>query len=280
MRVHLSGSEDGKLFSDYLLSVGNGTVEGGDMMRIPDEMQIKPETLEALIDFVFPDLEQNSSNSNWLGERAILCPTNEQAKEVNALVSGRFPGEEKIYKSSDTTDDNNIDFTPEFLNSCDLPGMALHCLKLKKGMLVMLLRNLDPGNGHCNGVKYFVNNLLERVIEVTAVNGSNPGSKLLVPRIIMINADATLPFSLRRKQYPLRPAFAMTANKSQGQTLARVGIYLGRDFFSHGQLYVALSRCGNKDEIRILTRVARKEGFQGTVMRKCVFREVLSRLSD
>ena len=142
----------------------------------------------------------------------------------------------------------------------------------------MLLRNLDPTNGHCNGVKYVINNLLERVIEVTSVNGSNPGSKLLVPRIVMINSDSTLPFSIRRRQFPLRPAFAMTANKSQGQTLARVGIYLGRDFFSHGQLYVALSRCGNKDEIKILSRVGNKEGYAGKVMRNCVFKEVLCKL--
>ena len=280
MRVVESQSEEGKVFANYLLSVGDGTVSRDDMIEIPEKMRIDPETLEALIDFVFYDLIKNSADSKWLGERAILCPTNEQAKEVNDLISLRFPGEEKIYKSSDTTENNNIDFTPEFLNSCDLPGIAPHCLKLKKGMLVMLLRNLDPTNGHCNGVKYVINNLLERVIEVTAVNGSNPGSKLLVPRIIMINSDSTLPFSIRRRQFPLRPAFAMTANKSQGQTLARVGIYLGRDFFSHGQLYVALSRCGNADEIKVLTRVGDKEGYKGKVMRNCVFKEVLSQLKE
>ena len=118
------------------------------------------------------------------------------------------------------------------------------------------------------------------VIEVTAVNGSNLGSKLLVPRIMMISSDTTLPFSLGRRQYPLIPAFVMTANKSQGETLVKVGTYPGRDFFSHAQLYVVLSRCGNRDEIRILTRVVKKEGFEGTVMRNCVFKEVLSRLLD
>ena len=280
MRIQLSNSEEGLEFSKYLLAVGDGSCVGGEMVQIPEDMQIQPNKLEALIDFVFPNLEQNSKNSTWLSERAILCPTNVQAKEVNDLVSSRFPGEERVYKSSDSTDDMNIDFTPEFLNSCDLPGLAPHCLKLKQGTLVMLIRNLDSENGHCNGVKYVVNNLLDRVIEMTSVNGSNPGLKLLVPRILMINNDLTLPFSLRRKQFPIRPAFAMTANKSQGQTLARVGIYLGRDFFSHGQLYVALSRCGNRDQIKILSRVGKKEGFTGIVMRNCVFKEVLSALSD
>ena len=155
--------------------------------------------------------------------------------------------------------------------------MAPHTLKLKKGMLVMLIRNLNPAEGHCNGVKYVINNLLDRVIEVTAVSGSNIGAKLFVPRVIMDNNDATLPFSIRRRQFPLRIAFAMTANKAQGQTLSRVGIYLGRDFFSHGQLYVALSRCGNRDDIRILTRVGMKDGFNDVVMRNCVFKEILTK---
>ena len=140
-------------------------------------------------------------------------------------------------------------------------------MKLKKGMLVMLIRNLNPAEGHCNGVKYVINNLLDRVIEVTAVSGSNIGAKLFVPRVIMDNNDSTLPFSIRRRQFPLRIAFAMTANKAQGQTLARVGIYLGSDFFSHGQLYVALSRCGNRAGIKILSRVGDKDGFDHPVMR-------------
>ena len=122
--------------------------------------------------------------------------------------------------------------------------------------------------------------MLSRVIEMTSVNGSNPGVKLLVPRIIMISSDLSLPFSLRRKQFPIRPAFAMTANKSQGQTLARVGLYLGRDFFSHGQLYVALSRCGNRKEIKVLSRVAKKDGYEGSVMRNRVFKEVLTALTN
>ena len=55
----------------------------------------------------------------------------------------KFPGELTIYKSSDTTDDMNIEFTPEFLNSCDLPGLAPHCLQLKKGMMVMVMSSLS-----------------------------------------------------------------------------------------------------------------------------------------
>lgn len=66
----------------------------------------------------------------------------------------------------------------------------------------------------------------------------------------------------------------MTANKAQGQTLQRIGIYLANDFFSHGQLYVALSRCGDPRCIKILNRkgMLAKE----TTVRNVVYRAVLN----
>jgi ATP-dependent DNA helicase PIF1 len=43
-----------------------------------------------------------------------------------------------------------------------------------------------------------------------------------------------MPFTLRRRQFPVRPTFAMTINKAQGQTLKMVGIFLPKPVFTHG----------------------------------------------
>jgi ATP-dependent exoDNAse (exonuclease V) alpha subunit len=42
-----------------------------------------------------------------------------------------------------------------------------------------------------------------------------------------------MPFTFRRRQFPLRPAFAMTINNAQGQTLQIVGVYLPKPVFGH-----------------------------------------------
>ena len=57
---------------------------------------------------------------------------------------------------------------------------------------------------------------------------------------------------MERVQFPIRLCFGITANKSQGQTYKRVGINLSNaEMFSHGQLYVALSRVGSAKAVSI-----------------------------
>ena len=70
----------------------------------------------------------------------------------------------------------------------------------------------------------------------------------------LIPSDTDLPFDFQRNQFPIRPAFCITINKSQGQTLEHVSIWLGDDHvFTHGQLYVALSRVSSINSIKIAT---------------------------
>jgi ATP-dependent exoDNAse (exonuclease V) alpha subunit len=78
------------------------------------------------------------------------------------------------------------------------------------------------------------------------------------------------PFVLHRRQFLVRVAFAMTINKSQGQTLNNVGVYLPSPVFYHGQLYVAISRVTSSANIKIFSGQGPHE-----YMRNVIYREVL-----
>jgi ATP-dependent DNA helicase PIF1 len=78
------------------------------------------------------------------------------------------------------------------------------------------------------------------------------------------------PVVLCHRQFPVRVAFVMTINKSQGQTLNNVVIYLLSSVFYHGQLYVAISRVTSRANIKIFSG----QGPDG-YMRNVIYREVL-----
>ncbi|GBN29417.1 hypothetical protein AVEN_79521-1 [Araneus ventricosus] len=80
------------------------------------------------------------------------------------------------------------------------------------------------------------------------------------PRIELAPSDVNLPFILKRRQFPLIPAYAMTINKSQGQTFDHVGIYFDEPVFSHGPLYVALSRSRNRNHVKTYTKTSEVQG--------------------
>ena len=130
--------------------------------------------------------------------------------------------------------------------------MPPHRLNLKVGMVIILLRNFDQQNGHCNGSRYVIEQILPHLLVAKSVIGVIAGCTLLIPRITLIPSDNIFPFTLRWKQFPVRPCFAMTVNKSRGQSLQHIGVFCKGDFLSHGQYYVAASRVGRSNRLRIL----------------------------
>ena len=216
--------------------------------------------------------------------RAIICPLNTMVDQVNACVIKMFPGEAKTYFSSDSLrkEDHGEDYGVELLNTLDGGGPAFpaHKITLKKGCIIMLIRNLDPSEGHCNGTRYVVRNLNRHTIEADIATGAYKGKKLLIPRLKFNSDDNLCAFQFSRVQFPIRLAFGITANKSQGQTYSQIGIYLGINrFFAHGQLYVALSRVGKRENIAISlcedgSIDANKRGTTTNVVYRQVLREV------
>lgn len=144
--------------------------------------------------------------------------------------------------------DDVVNYPTEFLNSLELPGLPPHNLQLKVGSVVIMLRNINQPR-LCNGTRLAVKRLMNNVIEATIIKGKYKGEDVLIPRIPMIPTD--LPFDFKRLQFPVRLAFAMTINKSQGQSLEVCGINLEFPCFAHGQLYVACSRVGKPSSLFI-----------------------------
>ena len=98
----------------------------------------------------------------------------------------------------------------------------------------MLLRNLDQSEGLCNGTRLIVTRLASHVIAAEIISGKNIGNKVYIPKISMSPSQSPWPFKLVRRQFPIMLPYAMTINKSQGQSLSTVGLYLPNPLFSHG----------------------------------------------
>jgi ATP-dependent DNA helicase PIF1 len=92
----------------------------------------------------------------------------------------------------------------------------------------------------------------------------------------MIPSNSQVGFRFQRRQFPIVVSFAMTINKSQGQTLARVGLLLTRHVFSHGQLYVALSQVKSRNGLKIL--IVDDNGHLTSSTKNVVYHEVLQKI--
>ncbi|GJY16903.1 ATP-dependent DNA helicase PIF1-like protein [Tanacetum coccineum] len=256
-------------FNRWVLAVGDGKLpakqkEAEDeptWIQIPEEFLIKSWStpIEKIVSETYPDFTTRQTDDQYLKERAILTPWNDDADAINEYMFNKLGGETVTYNSADeickgftdTLDQHNL-YPVEFLNSLNFLGMPPHALCLKKELPIMLIRNVDPSKGLCNGTRLIITELAQFVIRAKILTGSHIGDHVLIHIIILTSAQSKWPFVLKRRQFPVKPCYAMTINKSQGQSLNYVGLYLPNPVFSHGQLYVALSIVTKPDGLKIL----------------------------
>ena len=209
---------------------------------------------DTLTNFVYPD---PNTDTRLLHDRAILATTNASIDASNDHITGKRPGSSATFSSSDTLikDDSNDDTafaSPEHLNILNVQGVPPHELSLKSDALAMIIRNLNFSEGLVNGQKVVLRGISpnSRVIQVELLTPER--TLVLIPRILFHAQVGRNGITFQRVQFPLRIAYSLTINKSQGQTLSRIGLDLRSDVFAHGQLYVALSRAQNRHSVMCL----------------------------
>ncbi|KAH1127282.1 hypothetical protein GYH30_016021 [Glycine max] len=305
-------------FAKWILDIGDGIIDdendGYATIQIPAHLLITQydDPIGAIVKSTFPDLDQHHNNPEFFKSKAILASTNEMVEQINDYLLSFIPGNYIItylivtfsdknitteivilqiigdhmeYLSSDFIDKSETSensyfqsITTEFLNSLKTSGLPTHSIKLKIGSPIMLLRNLDQNQGLCNDTRLEVTKMAKHVIAAEIISGKNIGTTVYIPRMSMSPSQSPWPFKLLRRQFLIMLSYAMTINKSQGQSLSMVGLYLPKPVFTHGQLYVALSRANSTKGLKILIHDDEQKSMNSTtnVVYKEVFRNIKS----
>ena len=234
-------------------------------------------------------LIQALDNSSLLNKSAILTSKNSAVDSINEEVLKLMPEKPITLISADEADylnkeNNNNEVyrvSNEYLQTLNPGNFPPAKLTLKVGCIVMLLRNLNPQRGLCNGTRLIIKNIGQYVLEVVVMNDQNNGNQQIefIPRITLTTFEDVYPFTLSRKQFPIKLSFAMTINKSQDQSLTNVGIDLCSPLFTHGQLYVAFSRSTDLQGIHVLLAEAnsdQKHSSSKNTTDNIIFPELLS----
>ncbi|XP_058762953.1 uncharacterized protein LOC131636353 [Vicia villosa] len=278
-------------FSDWLLRIEEGRIsepnDGTAEINIPPDILITEfdDPIVAIVNTTYPDFINNFQCVDYLKSRAILASTLEIVDQINDhilnLIQVNNAGEIRDYYSANSVDKSEIHdpavvdiLTLEFLSSLQTSGLPNHHLKLKVRTPIMLMRNIDQAEGLCNGTRLCITRMAAHVLEASIMGGKGLGNLVYIPRMDMSPSQSPWPFKLNRRQFPIIVSYSMTINKSQGQSLDNVGLYLPKDVFTHGQIYVALSRVTTKKGIKILIHDEEKKFREKTT--NVVYKEVFN----
>lgn len=235
--------------------------------------------MDKAIKKIYPD---GVYDPNTAVDNVILATTNERVNEWNDLIAKMNPNAEVSLKARsyfNQVDDNHGHLhrmlSDEVLQSYNDPTIPPHDLRLKVDDVCIIVRNLSTKDGITNNTRVRIRQIKKHSI-VATILCENPVN-ITIPRIkFQFRMKYGSSFEMTRVQFPLRRAFALTFNKSQGQTFKRVLLDLRSDVFSHGFLYVAMSRVRRYDDLFVLVSSDRYLD-DGPVITNIVYQEALDK---
>ena len=269
-------------FAKWQLEVGEGKHTDQEAnISLPENFKCPENLISSLIDTIYPGISNldTANPEHYFSERTILSCLNTEVDSLNAKVLHKFPGNIQVFHSADSIppsehngdDDPMLNYPVEYLNAINCSGLPLAKLELKKGCPIMVLRNLDPAHGVCNGSRGILTTLGRRVLEVKLLAGDLAGQKVFIPRISNQPTEDQVAFKFTRRQFPVRLSFAMTFNKSQGQSVKYVGLDLRKPVFSHGQFYVGVSRVTSVSNLKVIW----EDNIREPRTKNIVYKEIL-----
>ena len=244
--------ENQKNFARTLDYIGNGThpqsvddeCDGTGAQILPTYHVKCYQSEEEAINFIYP----NGHDPILMQSRAILAATNKLVDEWNSKIQAMNPSPlhslysvDKLCEVDDPHNTLSSMLSEEVLNTFDHSGNPPHKLNLKVNDICIVLRNLNKRAGLTNNTRVIILHISRFVIKVQTLN--QVPSIHLIPRI---HFKFRLPFGqsyqLSRKQFPLRLAYCISINKSQGQELSKVLCDFRVSPFTHGHTYVSATR--------------------------------------
>jgi hypothetical protein len=250
-------------FARMLESVGSG-----EMAEVAVPQQCQARDVADLVERVFGnDLLNADANS------MVLSLTLDDAETINTYCIQKNAGVCREAHAADTFINcrHPDQYPPEIVAGIRMPGVPPSCLRMKLGGRYMIIKNMSKEI--FNGVRcVLVAFAGTKCVFVRLISGPATGTTTIIPCCVFnISPDQSgLPFNIRRRQFPMIVAYAVTVHKAQGQTLVKVGLYITTDIFTHGQLYTALSRTRGWSNIVVLSTLINPERLSN-----CVCRHVL-----
>ena len=224
---------------DFSICILEQVVRQGNREFIENLQKLRVGNRDALKYFM------TNMNPKWLEDAITICTHREDARKINERKLSELDGEKsRPYCASyeGKIDDEAI------------PGEA--CLVVKKGMRVM--STLNSKEGYQNGSMGVVVGFDDDSILVR-FDYDGKVHKVRWARMKMDRTDVKRSVDTTEVVFmPLRPAYAITIHKSQGQTFDKVNVVIGqKGAFAHGQLYVALTRCRSIENTHIQGNIYR-----------------------